>query len=97
MKHFAILSLFVALAASSPIAVPEREPVSPPGSELAVRQLATSDELESGSSSACPKTIFIWARASGEAGNMVSAYNHRPHRFAKFSRVLLLGPSSLVN
>ncbi|KAL1653075.1 Cutinase [Didymella pomorum] len=70
MRHFAILSLFVVFTASSPIAVPKPEHVSTPETELAARQLATSNELESGSSSACPKTIFIWARASGEAGNM---------------------------
>ncbi|KAF3041815.1 Cutinase [Didymella keratinophila] len=70
MKHLAILSLFVAFVASSPIAVTELEPVFAPEIELAARQLANSNELERGSSSACPKTIFIWARASGEAGNM---------------------------
>jgi len=76
MKHLAILSLFVAFVASSPTAVPEPEPVSAPD-ELAARQLATSNELERGSSSACPKTIFIWARASGEAGKIVSTYSHQ--------------------
>ncbi|KAJ4370860.1 Cutinase [Didymella sp. IMI 355093] len=70
MKHFVVLSLLVALATASPIAVAEPEPVSAPEFELVARQLASSNELETGSSSACPRTIFIWARASGEAGNM---------------------------
>lgn len=78
MKHFAILSLILAFATASPIAVAETESARASGSELAARQLASSSELENGSSSACPRTIFIWARASGEAGNMVSICNPSP-------------------
>ena len=33
---------------------------------------STKNDLEQGSSSSCPKVIFIFARASGESGNMVS-------------------------
>lgn len=40
---------------------------------LVERQSATTrNELESGSASACPKAILIYARGSTQAGNMVS-------------------------
>lgn len=43
------------------------------------RQLSnTKDDLERGSSSNCPAVIFIFARASGEGGNMVSTPVHFP-------------------
>ncbi|KAH8729073.1 cutinase-domain-containing protein [Phaeosphaeriaceae sp. PMI808] len=67
MKSLAILSVFVAVSISSPIAlpVPEADIVT-----LEARQSSTRNELTSGSSSTCPKAIFIFARATGEAGNM---------------------------
>ncbi|KAJ0328396.1 hypothetical protein COL5a_005175, partial [Colletotrichum fioriniae] len=66
-----ILSLAVTLAAAAPVEV-----VDTGVADLQVRQTgATSNELESGSSSACPKVIFIFARASTEPGNMVSRPN----------------------
>ncbi|KAG9191835.1 cutinase [Alternaria panax] len=74
MKSIAVLSLFASLALTSPIAV--AVPVTAPADEpqlitLEVRQdSATSNELETGSSAACPRTIFIFARGSTEAGNM---------------------------
>lgn len=78
MKHLAVFSLILAFATASPIAVAETKSARAPESELAARQLASSSELENGSSSACPRTIFIWARASGEAGNMVRTCNPSP-------------------
>ncbi|KAF2847067.1 carbohydrate esterase family 5 protein [Plenodomus tracheiphilus IPT5] len=78
MKFLAI-SLFTALAAASPIAAPgpiavaEPEAVAVGISETAleVRQSTiTRTELETGSSSACPKAILIFARGSTESGNM---------------------------
>jgi cutinase len=47
-------------------------PLTTPDTSLAARAsfYDTSSELESGSSSACPKVIFIFARASTETGNM---------------------------
>lgn len=41
--------------------------------QLEARQLlsSTSNDLEQGSSSNCPRVIFIFARASTEPGNMV--------------------------
>ncbi|OSS47516.1 hypothetical protein B5807_07458 [Epicoccum nigrum] len=74
MKRSVVLSLLLALVSSTPIAVttPDVPAIAVP--ELELRQLSsTSNELESGSSAACPKTIFIWARASGEIGNMGSS------------------------
>ncbi|KAK4098034.1 carbohydrate esterase family 5 protein [Parathielavia hyrcaniae] len=38
--------------------------------EIAARQSSTRNDLESGSSSNCPRVIFIFARASTEPGNM---------------------------
>ena len=75
MKSIAILSLIASIAIASPVAIPA--PVAEPAPEpitlrLDARQAsATRTELESGSSSACPKAIFIFARGSNEAGNMV--------------------------
>jgi cutinase len=64
MKFFAA-SLLATLAAATPIVVPSND--------LTARQLGmmTSNDVKSGSSSSCPKAIFIFARASGEQGNMV--------------------------
>jgi cutinase len=60
-------ALFAALALASPIILPETEVI-----ELQARQLESSrTELESGSSSACPKAILIFARGSTEIGNLV--------------------------
>lgn len=63
MKFLAIISLCAALVAAAPVEV---------AVDLEVRQTGlTRDELQSGSSSACPRVIFIFARASTELGNMV--------------------------
>ena len=57
MKPSTLLA-FAGFAAANPVA----------------RQLSSStkNDLEQGSSSNCPKVIFIFARASSEQGNMVS-------------------------
>jgi cutinase len=94
MKSFALLSLFASLALTSPIAV--AVPVAAPADEpklitLEARQSsATSNELETGSSAACPRTIFIFARGSTEAGNMVSTTrsSHKSSIVAKYHRAL---------
>lgn len=66
MKLFAV-ALFAALAAASPIVIPESEAI-----ELQARQVGVSrNELETGSASACPKAILIFARGSTETGNLV--------------------------
>jgi cutinase len=63
---FILISLLTALAAASPISI-----ASPEAEAIEARQLSsTSNELENGNSAACPKAIFIFARASGEVGNM---------------------------
>lgn len=105
MKYLAILSFFTSLALTSPIAV--AVPVTAPADEpqlitLEARQSsATSNELETGSSAACPRTIFIFARGSTEAGNMVSTNrsttyfsmsvvdHHRAHLSALSQQTLL--------
>ncbi|KAI8300000.1 Cutinase 1 [Colletotrichum sp. SAR11_240] len=63
MKFFSVLSLAIALAAAAPVEVET-------GVALETRQSSTRNELETGSSSACPKVIYIFARASTEPGNM---------------------------
>jgi cutinase len=62
-----IVSLLAALAAASPVALPESSI-----NEIEARQLISSrNELETGSSSACPKAILVFARGSTELGNLV--------------------------
>ena len=58
-------------------------PAAPPAAELdntaqiEARQLSsTRNDLESGNASNCPSVILIFARASGEPGNMVCTYIH---------------------
>lgn len=71
MKFFAV-TLLAALTAASPIIIPQSDAV-----ELQARQFGTSrTELESGSSSACPKAILVFARGSTETGNLVRPIRH---------------------
>ncbi|KAF5495095.1 Cutinase 1 [Colletotrichum sp. SAR 10_98] len=63
MKFLSIVSLAITLAAAAPVEVET-------GVALETRQSSTRNELETGSSSACPKVIYIFARASTEPGNM---------------------------
>ncbi|KAH8724171.1 cutinase 1 [Phaeosphaeriaceae sp. PMI808] len=65
MKFIAV-SLLASLAAATPISSPEV------GIELVPRESVSKTELESGSASACPKAIFIFARGSTEGGNLGS-------------------------
>ncbi|KAK4156588.1 cutinase-like protein [Chaetomidium leptoderma] len=68
MKFFQILAT-AGLAAALPAAVPVE--VNSNAAEIEARQLSsTRNDLENGSSSNCPRVIFIFARASGEPGNM---------------------------
>lgn len=64
---FLTLSMMTALAVASPITTRSE-------TALEARQLgsSTSNDLQQGQAGACPKAIFIFARASGESGNMVS-------------------------
>jgi len=66
MKFFAIPFL-AALAAASPIAVPE--PANAEVETLVARQSGSS-ELENGSASSCPKAILVFARGSTETGTL---------------------------
>lgn len=70
MKRSAIIALLAALAAASPVAVSvtETEAIA---LEAHQSSSSTRNELESGSSSACPRAILIFARASTEAGNIM--------------------------
>ncbi|KAG6361933.1 hypothetical protein INS49_010162 [Diaporthe citri] len=71
MKFLAIISLCAALVAAAPVEAPIEVAVDAGVADLEVRQTGlTRDELQSGSSSACPRVIFIFARASTELGNM---------------------------
>ncbi|KAF9690990.1 hypothetical protein EKO04_011195 [Ascochyta lentis] len=66
MKFFVVAFLVATLTAASPIIPPESEMI-----EIQARQFGSSKtELESGSSSACPKAILIFARGSTETGNL---------------------------
>lgn len=64
---FLTLSMMTALAVASPITTHSE-------TALEARQLgsSTSNDLQQGQAGSCPKAIFIFARASGEPGNMVS-------------------------
>lgn len=65
--RFSIIAFLAATAAASPIITSE-----PAAVELQTRQVGiASNELESGSASACPKAILIFARGSTETGNLV--------------------------
>ncbi|KAF2124616.1 carbohydrate esterase family 5 protein [Dothidotthia symphoricarpi CBS 119687] len=67
---FLIVSLLATLAAASPIAVPEPS-INIVANDLEARQFGGSkSELESGSASACPKAILVFARGSTETGNL---------------------------
>jgi hypothetical protein len=81
MKLFT-LPMLTALAAASPIAPSDVE-----GSQLETRQFLTStrNELGTGRSGACPKAIFIFARASTETGNMVRI--HLPHSLSQVRQI----------
>jgi cutinase len=71
MKFFAA-SLLAGLAIASPIAAPESAEINAlEARELEARQSTSRTELESGSSSACPKVIYVFARGSTESGNLV--------------------------
>ncbi|KAM0505311.1 hypothetical protein ACHAP6_001013 [Verticillium nonalfalfae] len=63
MKFYTLLSLFTALASALPVS--DEQPRA-----LEARQFSSRNDLERGSSAACPRVIFIYARATGEPGNM---------------------------
>ncbi|KAM0328569.1 hypothetical protein ACHAQA_004977 [Verticillium albo-atrum] len=63
MKFLTLFSLAAALACALPV-------IGTPSHALEARQSSTRNDLERGSSAACPRVIFIFARASGEPGNM---------------------------
>lgn len=75
MKFIGIITLTAALVASLPTTRvgDERVPVTRDEALAAVeaRQSSSRNDLEKGSSSACPKAILIFARGSTELGNMV--------------------------
>jgi cutinase len=64
MKFFNIVTFAAGLVAAAPAVKVEIR-------DLEIRQSSIRTDLESGSSSSCPSVIFIFARASGEGGNMV--------------------------
>lgn len=67
MQFITVALTLIALASASPIATNVEKP-----SELEARQLnSVRNDLISGNAAACPSVILIFARASGEVGNMV--------------------------
>lgn len=80
MKFLAIISLCAALVAAAPVEAPVEVAIDAGVGALEVRQGGlTRDELQDGSSSACPRVIFIFARASTELGNMVRSPIPKSH------------------
>ncbi|EHA46959.1 separase/separin [Pyricularia oryzae] len=66
MQFITVALTLIALASASPIATNVEKP-----SELEARQLnSVRNDLISGNAAACPSVILIFARASGEVGNM---------------------------
>ncbi|CRK15548.1 hypothetical protein BN1723_010705 [Verticillium longisporum] len=63
MKFYTLFSLFTAMASALPVS--DEQPHA-----LEARQSSNRNDLERGSSAACPRVIFIYARATGEPGNM---------------------------
>lgn len=66
MKTLTLLSLAAALTWALPADINSGTPQA-----LEARQSSTRNDLENGDASNCPSVIFIFARATGEAGNMV--------------------------
>lgn len=65
------LSLLTAAGLAAALPAPSVEVSN--AADIEARQLSsTRNELENGNSASCPSVIFIFARASGEPGNMVS-------------------------
>lgn len=70
MKFLSTLILAAGLATALPAAAPS--PADDGVAALEARQSgSTRNDLESGSSANCPRAIFIFARATGEIGNIV--------------------------
>ena len=77
MKFLQLLAL-AGLAAALPAPVPALVKVDPTAGEIEARQLSsTRTDLERGSSSNCPRVIYIFARGSTEPGNMVCSLNNK--------------------
>ncbi|RAR00417.1 carbohydrate esterase family 5 protein [Stemphylium lycopersici] len=64
------LSIITALAAASPISSAAEFSENALNARQFGLDQSTRNELEEGNAGACPKTIFIFARASTETGNM---------------------------
>jgi cutinase len=65
-------ALLASMAIASPIAAPDSAEINAlEARELEARQSSSKNELENGSSSACPKAILVFARGSTESGNLV--------------------------
>lgn len=86
MQFITAALTLIALVSASPVVITGEKP-----SELEARQLSsTRNDLTSGNSAACPSVIFIFARASGEIGNMVCfAFSLEP-------RLIFLGFQDVV-
>jgi cutinase len=93
---FLSITLLATLATASPIAAPE--PAFQLSGDLQARQLLSSkSELESGSASACPKAILVFARGSTETGNLVRSRSSLTHRIRSSADRCHLGISKETN
>ena len=71
MKFLSILALAVASSAT-PIAIPETDAAVVASRQILDRTSLTENEFSQLIGGGCRDIIFVWARGSTEAGNMVS-------------------------
>lgn len=76
MKFFQLLAATTSLVAALPTTPAPVQVEQLQSAEIEVRQLnSIRTDVERGSSSRCPKVIYIFARGSTEPGNMVGPFN----------------------
>jgi cutinase len=94
MKSFIfVLTLAVAFVNAQPVNTNVDKVAVATSQEIHLekRQLASRNDLESGSSSRCPEAILIFARGSTEPGNMVYIPRHLVNGYTSLLTILLGG------